>query len=127
MSVDAYVESDGRKLILIGGGVGEVEGGAVEGWELGEHEGAILGLFLVVVEVVVGGAEVDAGATLQRHEESRRHARPHPIRHPIQLVARHEPAIAHHRLISRHSSFLSLDFSICGFERLDYLGGNHDV
>lgn len=65
MSVDAYVESDGRKLILIGGGVGEVEGGAVEGWELGEHEGAILGLFLVVVvEVVVGGAEVDAGATL---------------------------------------------------------------
>ena len=53
-----------------------------------EHERTVLGLFLVLIVVgVVGGAEVYAGAAFQRDEERRGYTRPHPIGHPIQLLA----------------------------------------
>ncbi|RWW25859.1 hypothetical protein BHE74_00056359 [Ensete ventricosum] len=54
-----------------------------------EHERAVFGL-LEFVAVVLGGAEVDAGAALKGGEEGGRHARSYPHRHPFQLpVGRH--------------------------------------
>lgn len=71
------------------GGVVVVEDG------FGEHEGAILGLLLVVVFVLLGGAEVDAGAPLERGEERRGHARPHPARHALELLVREDARVLH--------------------------------
>jgi hypothetical protein len=49
-----------------------------------EHEGPVLGLFLVFC---IGSAEGDARTSLQRCKERRHNARPHPHRCTIQLVA----------------------------------------
>ncbi|CAL9068133.1 unnamed protein product, partial [Musa banksii] len=54
---------------------------------LGEHEGAVLGLLRLIV-LVLRGAKVDAGATLQGGEEGRHHARPHPPCHPSRALVR---------------------------------------
>lgn len=51
---------------------------------LGEHERAILGFFVVIE---IDGAEVDAGATLERCEEGGGDVSAYPIGHPIQLLA----------------------------------------
>lgn len=50
-----------------------------------EHEGGILGLFIILLFAVVG-VEVDTRATLQGREERRRHAWPEPPSQTVQLI-----------------------------------------
>lgn len=85
------------KLINIGNGcVGvlgvEVVAAVNSGAE--DHERSVLGLILVFE---FSGAEVDAGATLQRGEECGGDVGAHPVGDPIQLIARHEAAGLVHR------------------------------
>jgi L-aminopeptidase/D-esterase-like protein len=78
-----------------GGGGGSVVVVLGEGLGAGEHEGAVLGLLgVVVVALVVGGVDVDAGAALHGREEGRRHAGPDPDRVPLQLLVRQDAAAA---------------------------------
>ncbi|CAL9067302.1 unnamed protein product [Musa banksii] len=77
-----------------------------------EHERAVVGL-LEVVAVVLGGAEVDAGAALEGGEEGGHHARSYPHRHPFQL-----PVGRHHALgviLRRHLSRPLPDLTTPGF------------
>lgn len=86
--------SDRRQLfVVIGGGVGRF-GGGDGGFGLGEEdEGAVLGLVVVVLDV--GGAEIDAGAALQRGEEGRGDARAQPARYALDLLARDYARVLH--------------------------------
>lgn len=57
---------------------------------VGEHEGAIIVVVVAVVIFVVGGAEVDARATLQGSKEGRGHVGTDPVGYSVQFVTRHE-------------------------------------
>lgn len=73
----------------------DAEVGAVLRDGLGEHEGAVLGFFLIFVNVV--GAKVDAGAAFERGEEGGGDAGAYPVGHSVELLAGHEAAIVVHR------------------------------
>lgn len=75
------------KLIDIGNSVSDglgVEVAAVLDHGAGEHERSVLGFFLIFK---IGGAEIDTGAALKRHEECGCHVSTNPIGDPIKLIA----------------------------------------
>lgn len=77
----------------LGGGGGGGGGGSRGGNRVGEHESTIITVGGVVVVIfVVGGAEIDARATLQGSEESRSHVSADPVGHSVELVAGHDGA-----------------------------------
>ena len=97
MNKPLYIERESSAWELIGNGGDDGVGfriGVVAVAVVGEDEREIVGLVGAVAVVEVGGAEVDAGTAFQGGEEGGGHVGPHPVRHPVQLVARyHAPVV----------------------------------
>ena len=101
MNKPLYIERESSAWELIGNGGDDGVGfrigvgvGVVAVAVVGEDEREIVGLVGGVDVVEVGGAEVDAGTAFQGGEEGGGHVGPHPVRHPVQILARyHAPVV----------------------------------